>query len=429
MTPTPSLFFTGGALDPTHPSYVRRSADDDAVDSAGSGQIIYTIAPRQMGKTSLLKRLATDLQERTPAWVCCFLDMTTYKHLDQAQWFGHVAEAVALACRADIRRTPIVNQQDFRAFLMNDAGLGRDASLHLALFFDEIEGLLELDFSDAFLMTLRSLHQDRSDYPGHLFMAFAGSADPKVLIKDPNISPFNVAEEIVLKDFIQSESDELTARLAELRAPMDDAVGARIYHWADGQPYLTQRICELIARRVRRGKIAEISLATVDQVVLSELLAPSSLDKNVRHVMNRVEKLERWPAQLWRRLVTGQDVYATEPGFNALYLTGAVRDLPDRRVCIRNCIYLEQVRLAPPPPPPIETLDFHRGLDSLRVLLSTEDDHREHALFMAQLLDNLRREQRFGATDALLSDRARILDGLNELARRLGEESFVDLCC
>lgn len=334
------LFHTGGALPSDYLPYVVRQADQTASRAVARGRLVYTIAPRQMGKTSLLKRLAEGLKGR--GWCCCFVDLATLKNIERVGWFRRLGETIARAVQMGTILSPLEDQQDFRTFLLDEVGLGRSFNpIRVALFFDEVEGLLGLDFSDEFLMTLRDMYQQRDTYPGQLLIAFAGSVDPETLVKDPTISPFNVAEEITLNDFTTEESLGLTSNLTKVKDGIcvDGAVHSQIYDWTAGQPYLTQRVCEIVEGWIETGKITSVSTDTVDEVVCKDLLAPRRLDKNIKHVLGETVNLKSLPAGLWNRLLAGEPVYSSEAGFYALYLTGAVAEAADGRVRIRNRIY------------------------------------------------------------------------------------------
>lgn len=75
-------------------------------------------------------------------------------------------------------------------------------------------------------------------------------------------------------------------------------------------------------------------------------------------------------------------------------------------------------------------MNYAQGLDVLEQAVPSDDDEvrRNVALYKAQLLDNLRDEERFGDTPELRADRWRIVDKLNPLAERLTDRSFTDLC-
>lgn len=355
---THTRFYTNGALPKEHPSYVYRPADHDAWRALQQGKLIYAIAPRQVGKTSLLKRLATRLTDQ--GWCCCHVDLATFGNLERSHWFQRIGERIAQICLSSIVCTGLTDQQAFRAFLLDQVGLRRAGDpARLALFFDEVEGLRGLDFSDDFLMTLRDLYQHREDYPGQLLISFAGAVDPQALIKDQSISPFNIAEEITLNDFTASESRALTSRLEQVGLPLDEAIHAQIYAWTGGHPYLTQRLCEVVDLWADTHEIKQITSAVIDQAVYTGLLAPRTRDKNIKHVEGKIyellgeshKPLDALAQKLWQRLRMGEPVYSTEPGFYALYLTGAVAETPDGQIQLRNKIYRVALGLEEPGQP------------------------------------------------------------------------------
>jgi hypothetical protein len=371
------VFHTGGALSPEYPYYVLRQADQVASRAMDRGKFVYAIAPRQMGKTSLLYRLAARLKKQK--WHCCFVDLASLKKLERPTWFQELSKEIADACQMNAPQSPLENQRHFRTFLLDYIGLKRThPPIKLALFLDEVEGLLELDFSDEFLMMLRDLYQQRHQHPGQFLVAFAGSIDPEVLVENQDISPFNIAEEIVLDDFAVAESLSLTSNLTKLGISMAETVPSHIYGWTSGQPHLTQRICEIIEGRAETGKITSISTAEVDEAVHS-LLAPRSRDSNIKHVLKEIKKLKSFPAKLWERLSENESVYSAELGFYTLYLTGAIRETPDGQVRIRNRIYKEALRihnnavveLA------VEQKPEQINLDKLRQILTTYFDESE----------------------------------------------------
>ncbi len=350
VTASNMYFYTSGALPKDYPAYIHRPADYAAWRALQQGKLIYTIAPRQVGKTSLLKRLAVQLANQ--GWCCCHVDLATFGNLERAHWFQRIGERIAQACicrgAASCAPTGLTDQQAFRAFLLDTIGL-RDPTtpVRLALFFDEVEGLRGMEFSDDFLMTLRDLYQHREDYPGHLRISFAGAIDPQALIKDQRISPFNIAEEITLNDFTAAETQQLTGYLEQMGLPVDAAVHAQIYAWTGGHPYLTQRLCEIIAIRIDTREITQLTPEVIDRSVQNRLLAPRTRDKNIKHVESKLYELLRESPRplstlvqkLWQRLRMHEPVYSTEPGFYALYLTGAVTETPDGQIQLRNRIY------------------------------------------------------------------------------------------
>lgn len=337
------LFYTGGAIPPIHSCYVERMADYEVAQILQNNGIVYIIAPRQMGKTSLLIRLQAKLKLR--GWSCCRVDLATLKGLGQQKWFQKLGSRIGQACGIAEMPVRIEDQQDFRDFLLDTIGLAQpNTNIKLALLLDEAEGLLGLEHSDAFLMTLRDLYQSRYDYPGQLLLMFTGAIDPDVLVKDPTISPFNVAHEVALTDFGADESEALSLRLGDLGLPVEKEVHQRIHFWTSGQPYLTQRLCQTVESWVESRNLTTVTPSVIDDAVHQGLLHPEHEDKNIKHVKSSIGRLSPHASALWLRLRSEQSVSSSEPGYYALYLTGvAIRDR-EGQVRIRNRVYSEALK-------------------------------------------------------------------------------------
>jgi len=332
------VFIAGGALPPNHPSYVLRQADRDADLAIDRDQMIYTIGPRQMGKSSILRRIQFRLAARGTA--VCYIDLAALTGLPQKRWFQHLSQRVANACDYRLPLPLITDQEDLRNYLLDGIGLRRAEPVsELAILFDEVEGLLGCGFSNGFLMMLRELHQERFDLAGRLILAFSGCIDTDQLVTDPNISPFNIATQIPLTDFSTTQCASLTPLLDNLGVVVADDVDDRIYFWTAGQPYLTQRLCQLLAQQAVDGELSAINATAVDNAVTQVMLDRTNTDTNVKHVAREVEKLGVNAGALWANLKAGGTVLSTQPGFFALYLTGAVVEDDARTVHIRNRIY------------------------------------------------------------------------------------------
>jgi hypothetical protein len=180
------IFHAGGALSITHSSYVRRLADRDAQGFAEACEYLYIIAPRQMGKTSLLKRLAFELSEKK--WRCSYVDLSALKGKKERDWYDGLGRLLSPSLTPG-HRPSLAEPIDLRFYLLSDV-LPQSSSLpRVALLFDEVEAMTEHPFSDGFFMTLRSLYNERDDYSGDLVVAFAGTVNPLQLVKDDTISP------------------------------------------------------------------------------------------------------------------------------------------------------------------------------------------------------------------------------------------------
>ena len=336
------IFFTGGALPLEYGTYCNRSnIDNRAIRKICDRQkVVYIYGTRQTGKTSLLLRLQEKLHKLN--WTCCFIDLAEMKALEPAIWFQRLGETIA----ANFKITPAMmkikpeDQMQFKSFLLDEIGLAKQQNpIQLALIFDEIEGLLEHKFSDAFLMTLRNLYQQTSTSKGQLVMAFGGNTRPYYLKRKDDTSPFNIAEVFRLEDFSEKESRELTGHLDKLSAKVEDIVHSHIYSWACGHPYLTHRICELLEGMVDNESLEVITPDIVDRVISDSLSSAEQEDPNITRIDAKIKSLQSPPADLWQRLAMREKVSKNEIGYETLYKTGVVKSGKNNEICIRNKIY------------------------------------------------------------------------------------------
>jgi len=126
---------------------------------------------------------------------------------------------------------------DASTFRRSGAGTSNLAGRRLVIAFDEI-GAVPKDWATGFFSAMRSVRQDCSEY---LTFILAGATDPREMIADPAISPFNVATSIRLRDFSLAEVESLIHRLGA--AEVSDGLAAYLHNLTGGQPYLCQQLC------------------------------------------------------------------------------------------------------------------------------------------------------------------------------------------
>jgi hypothetical protein len=96
---------------------------------------------------------------------------------------------------------------------------------------------------------IRTFYNRRSETPNssynRLTFVLLGVATPTGLIQDKQRTPFNIGQAIALTGFCLEEAEPLEQGL---RGIVDDpkAVIQQVLSWTGGQPFLTQKVCQLI---------------------------------------------------------------------------------------------------------------------------------------------------------------------------------------
>ncbi|HBE21623.1 MAG TPA: Chase2 sensor protein, partial [Cyanobacteria bacterium UBA11367] len=120
-------------------------------------------------------------------------------------------------------------------------------------FIDEIDSVLGLSFpTDDFFALIRNCYDKRGTNPEYRRLTFAllGVATPSDLIQDKNSTPFNIGKAIELTGFQLQESAALAEGLVgKVSQPL--GVLREVLYWTGGQPFLTQKLCDIIANYCR----------------------------------------------------------------------------------------------------------------------------------------------------------------------------------
>ncbi len=283
--PRDTRFFTvGGSLSPDSPSYIPRRADRQLLDCLHEGQLAYVLDTRQVGKSSLMVRVAQQL--RSEGRRVALLDLSGYGAIvTPEQWFlgllYSIAEQMGLGDEAEQHWTSHQNlglAQRWTHVLRELVLAVPETSL--VVFIDEIDAVASLPFAvDSFFAAVRECHNRRAHDTVFTRITFCllGVATPSDLIRDARTTPFNVAQRIELTDFTHEEAAPLAEGLGEGDAGR--AALARVLFWTGGHPYLTQRLCRMA---VESGR--DLSPRAVDEACGQAFLSrhARATDDNLR---------------------------------------------------------------------------------------------------------------------------------------------------
>ena len=245
----------GGSLINNAPSYVERQADIEIYNALKQGEFCYVLNCRQMGKSSLLVRTKHHLEQE--GWKCTSIDMTNIgsENITPSQWYKGI---ITDLCRG----FKLLGELNLKSWWQtgDDISLLQNVSRFIAelltqfpeekliIFIDEIDSILSLDFPvDDFFALIRYCYNQRAIDPEYQRLTFAifGVTTPSDLIQDMRRTPFNIGQAIELKGFQIEEVDSLMRGL-ELVIPNPHPVMKQILDWTGGQPFLTQKLCNLI---------------------------------------------------------------------------------------------------------------------------------------------------------------------------------------
>lgn len=247
----------GGSLPIDNTAYVERQCDRELLDRLKNSEYCFVFNSRQMGKSSLRVRTMQRLQQE--GFVCAVIDpQTRGTTLREDQWYAgtikrligdlHLEAAIDFPKwwkELDAQSISVVERFDY--FI--EQVLLPNIPNKIAIFIEEVDNLLSLKFdTDGFFILIRSLYERRAEKPEYnrLSFAFLGVATPADLIRGKGSSAFNIGHAVEMSGFTLLEASPLVQGLVG-KFSDPQAILPAILYWTGGQPFLTQKLLNLVA--------------------------------------------------------------------------------------------------------------------------------------------------------------------------------------
>ena len=288
------IYTVGGAVQAggKNAVYLSRSADEELFELCKQSVFSYVLTPRQMGKTSLIVRIAERLQEAGIISINIDLQEFGVKVTAEQWYFGLLTKLEdELDLDTDVvawwqERSKLGVTQRLNQFFQDV--LLTEIAEPIVIFIDEIDTTLSLDFTDDLYAAIRFLYLSRSLKPElrRLSFVLVGVATPSDLIRDPKRTPFNIGERVDLTDFTFEEALPLAKGL-ELEAEQGQQVLQWVLQWTGGHPYLTQRLFQALIEQERQDWSQEAVDRVVDRTFFGE---ESERDSNLQFVRDMLTK-------------------------------------------------------------------------------------------------------------------------------------------
>ncbi|EAZ89292.1 AAA-like domain-containing protein [Crocosphaera chwakensis] len=343
------FYHVGGSVPLDSPSYIKREADNTLYSTLKNGQLCYVLNSRQMGKSSLWVHTQNKLKEE--GIQCATISFNGLGNdLSEDNWytiiFNELVKAFDLSTDAkaeaqilwdkSLDTSPLYSLTQFIEKI-----LLKEVKQSIVICFDEIDSVISLNFSsDPFFSFIRSCYEKRYIKPIYQRLTFCilGVATTADFIPNNARSPFDIGKDIALEGFNKGEVRQLVQGLKD-KVEDTERILDHILEWTGGQPFLTQKICQLIcdsrtyfSSQLVNNTVNIDNTINIDNFIKSQIVnnwesndSPQHLRTIRDRLLNNSPTTKRRLLELYQEILANGDVeYNGSPEQIKLRLTGLV---------------------------------------------------------------------------------------------------------
>ena len=263
--PYNNIYTTGGTIRTDGAIYIKRTADDELIDLCQRLEFVFVLSARQSGKSSLMVQTAEHLKDYTIQSIIIDFSALGVRATPD-QWYLGILHEIKSSANLQIdivqwwKKYEMLGQSQRLVEFFREVLL-QEVDSNVVIFFDEIDSTISVPFSDDFFAALRAVYNARAMTPEFRRLGFVliGVATPSDLMKNNARTPINIGKRVELTDFTLTEALPLAVGLGENST---DAL-SWILEWTGGHPYLTQKLCDHLAKSKEQLNKDSVKLAVM----------------------------------------------------------------------------------------------------------------------------------------------------------------------
>jgi len=304
-------FNTEGPIDAKRHYFVAREAEVcEFLRRVREGRYIVIFAPRQTGKTSFFRMALQRLVDEAPSFLPVQLTFENYSDFTKRQFYETLDYRLKQGLREQLTRlvgaTPTLPTRLERCQIQNPEMLQRffDAFAEelpeqkMVLVIDEFDGIPSAVLPN-FLHTLRVIYHLPLEKRALWSVGLVGIKSVTQLNPERSISPFNIARDFELPNFtVEQVQDLMSQYTAETGQPFETAVVARIHEKTTGQPFLVNRLLQILTEELdiplsapiteKHFEVAYQRLLAIDNVHFQHLRTNALRQRSFRQLLLRI---------------------------------------------------------------------------------------------------------------------------------------------